>query len=82
MENIYNRAKLIYNKNKAVYETLANGSVVRFLVVGVTGFEPAASTSQMSRATNCATPRNIYVIIPHLSLFVKGLAHKTAYKVC
>ena len=28
-------------------------------LVGVTGFEPAASTSQMSRATNCATPRNI-----------------------
>ena len=26
-------------------------------LVGVTGFEPAASTSQMSRATNCATPR-------------------------
>ena len=29
----------------------------RSYVVGVTGFEPAASTSQMSRATNCATPR-------------------------
>lgn len=29
----------------------------RFFLVGVTGFEPAASTSQMSRATNCATPR-------------------------
>ena len=28
-------------------------------LVGVTGFEPAASTSQMSRATNCATPRFI-----------------------
>ena len=26
-------------------------------VVGVTGFEPAASKSQTSRATNCATPR-------------------------
>ena len=26
-------------------------------LVGVTGFEPAASTSQTSRATNCATPR-------------------------
>ena len=26
-------------------------------MVGVTGFEPAASTSQTSRATNCATPR-------------------------
>ncbi len=29
----------------------------RELLVGVTGFEPAASTSQTSRATNCATPR-------------------------
>ena len=28
-----------------------------FALVGVTGFEPAASTSQMSHATNCATPR-------------------------
>ena len=29
------------------------------IVVGVTGFEPAASTSQTSRATNCATPRSV-----------------------
>lgn len=28
-------------------------------MVGVTGFEPAASTSQMSRAPNCATPRYV-----------------------
>ena len=28
-------------------------------MVGVTGFEPAASTSQTSRATNCATPRKV-----------------------
>ncbi len=27
------------------------------MLVGVTGFEPAASKSQTSRATNCATPR-------------------------
>ena len=26
-------------------------------MVGVTGFEPAASCSQSRRATNCATPR-------------------------
>ena len=30
---------------------------VRDDVVGVTGFEPAASCSQSKRATNCATPR-------------------------
>ena len=29
------------------------------ILVGVTGFEPAASTSQTSRATNCATPRSV-----------------------
>ncbi len=29
-------------------------------MVGVTGFEPAASTSQTSRATNCATPRYVF----------------------
>ena len=27
------------------------------MLVGVTGFEPAASKSQTSRATSCATPR-------------------------
>ena len=32
---------------------------ITVVLVGVTGFEPAASTSQMSRATNCATPRYI-----------------------
>ena len=31
-------------------------------MVGVTGFEPAASTSQTSRATNCATPRCVIFI--------------------
>ena len=31
-------------------------------LVGVTGFEPAASTSQTSRATNCATPRCVIFI--------------------
>ena len=35
-------------------------------LVGVTGFEPAASTSQMSRATNCATPRKHYNYITNL----------------
>lgn len=32
------------------------------IMVGVTGFEPAASTSQMSRATNCATPRKLKLL--------------------
>ena len=30
-----------------------------FILVEVTGLEPAASCSQSKRATNCATPRNI-----------------------
>ena len=34
------------------------------LLVGVTGLEPAASTSQMLRATNCATPRGF--ILPQV----------------
>lgn len=38
-------------------------------LVGVTGFEPAASTSQMSRATNCATPRfYVTMILYHSSV--------------
>lgn len=32
----------------------------RAFLVGVTGFEPAASCSQSRRATNCATPRFFY----------------------
>ncbi len=45
------------------YKTIArkNPAFMRisglFRVVGVTGFEPAASCSQSRRATNCATPR-------------------------
>ena len=35
--------------------------VIRGLsVVEVTGLEPAASCSQSRRATNCATPRNLF----------------------
>ena len=44
------RTLLINSKQK-------DGSHRLFVLVGVTGFEPAASTSQMSHATNCATPR-------------------------
>ena len=33
------------------------------ILVGVTGVEPAASTSQMWRATSCATPRSIYFFV-------------------
>ena len=31
-------------------------------MVGVTGFEPAASCSQSRRATNCATPRCVTIL--------------------
>lgn len=33
----------------------------RLILVGVTGFEPAASKSQTSRATSCATPRLVKI---------------------
>ena len=33
------------------------------ILVGVTGVEPAASTSQMWRATSCATPRSMYFFV-------------------
>lgn len=35
---------------------------IKDFVVGVTGLEPATSTSQTLRATNCATPRTRYII--------------------
>ena len=38
-----------------------------FSLVGVTGLEPAASCSQSTRATNCATPRNIFILLKFLS---------------
>ena len=37
------------------------------ILVGVTGFEPAASCSQSRRATNCATPR--FFILLFLNIF-------------
>ena len=48
-------------------------------MVGVTGFEPAASCSQSKRATNCATPRKKVftvclrhlIIIHYRPVFVK-----------
>ena len=43
-------------KHRITTEFISN--YADFSSIGVTGFEPAASTSQMSRATNCATPRN------------------------
>ena len=36
-------------------------------LVRVTGFEPAASSSQNWRATNCATPGNIKFIISQIN---------------
>ena len=45
-------------KPKIIAPQRAKMRVEALDLVGVTGFEPAASTSQMSRATNCATPRN------------------------
>ena len=35
---------------------------VFFYMVEVTGIEPATSWSQTTRATNCATPRNKYLL--------------------
>ncbi len=47
-------------------------------MVGVTGFEPAASTSQTSRATNCATPRcgeniQFFAVFPVVKSVIKPL---------
>ena len=42
-----------------------------FVMVGMTGFEPAASWSQTKRATICATPR--------CSVLKAGVSHKTYY---
>ena len=47
------------NKKNRVFLQNLSVTIRTLCMVGVTGFEPAASTSQMSRATNCATPRYI-----------------------
>ncbi len=44
----------------------------RFVLLGVARLELAASTSQMSRAANCATPR-YPIIIPEIRALVKRL---------
>ena len=48
---------LYQNLKKQVRTPKSSDSLI--FLVGVTGFEPAASTSQTSRATNCATPRKV-----------------------
>lgn len=52
-------------------------------MVGVTGFEPAASKSQTSRATNCATPRNGMIqqryIIMLLNKFIPIIRDKVSF---
>ena len=54
-ENNLTHKMLILSKKETV-ETLL---FQRFLMVEVTGIEPATSWSQTTRATNCATPRYI-----------------------
>ena len=49
----FNAGENLKSKRASTRENACRGT----RLVGVTGFEPAASTSQMSRATNCATPR-------------------------
>ena len=39
------------------------------ILVGVTGVEPAASTSQMWRATSCATPRTVHFFVSLDSIY-------------
>ena len=39
------------------------------ILVGVTGVEPAASTSQMWRATSCATPRSMLFFVSFDSIY-------------
>ena len=57
----------LFNRNKKS-ERLSYSENVRMIrMVGVTGFEPAASCSQSRRATNCATPRKYKS--PLLSIF-------------
>jgi hypothetical protein len=46
-----------YEKSPAEWLGILNGAKSIPTMVGVTGFEPAASCSQSRRATNCATPR-------------------------
>ena len=43
-------------KNKKLFHQ----TVKELFVVGVTGFEPTASWSRTKRATNCATPRQLF----------------------
>ena len=60
---------VIRHKNPPSDETIGGFAAGRPPLVGATGFEPAASKSQTSRATNCATPRKlsrVVLIIIHL----------------
>ncbi len=58
----YCTACLALNIKKRVFLQHLSNAIRTLAVVGVTGFEPAASCSQSKRATNCATPRLTYII--------------------
>ena len=55
----YRFDSLLSNTKKIAVPT----NVETAILVGVTGVEPAASTSQMWRATSCATPRSMYFFV-------------------
>ena len=55
----YRFDSLLSNTKKIAVST----NVETAILVGVTGVEPAASTSQMWRATSCATPRSMYFFV-------------------
>ncbi len=56
-------------------ELLKRSEVSRiFLLVGVTGLEPATSRPPAVRATNCATPRSPFEItLSHFAPVIVGL---------
>ena len=51
-------------------------------MVWVTGLEPATSTSQKSRATNCATPRSRFYFSTNISIFQSSVKNVVVFISC
>ncbi len=64
---MYERNANEYIKNHGVnlVSFMKSRALVKYMV-GVTGVEPATSWSQTTRATNCATPRYIFIYTAYI----------------
>ena len=70
------KKQLFLGKKRVFIETYKYSKSLenRLFLVEVTGIEPATSSSQTTRATNCATPRDRYLLQSTYLLYHKNIS--------